>query len=409
MRDDGSMRVTFVGINYAPEPTGIAPYTSGMAKGLRALGHDVTVVTGFPHYPWWRVADGYDGRAIEEEIDGVTVRRRRHLVPGSDATSRRALMEVDFGRRATTAPWGDPDVVVLVSPALLGARMALTRARWSRVPVLTWVQDIYTLGLVETGGSKRQQGLVRGIERSLLQRSARVVVIHDRFRDRLQTDLEVTTPIDVVRNWSHVAIPADLRREEIRRRLGWEHDETVVLHAGNMGAKQGLDNVVRASRLAAHAGMPVRFVLMGDGNQRGALEALGTNANLQFVDPLPAGDFERGLAAADILLVNELPGLTEMSVPSKLTTYFATGLPVVAAVSAGSTSALEVAAAGAGLVVPPGDPRGLLDGVMELTTDPRRAAEFGSSARAYREARLTETAAIEAFETSLRGAVRARG
>ncbi|MBD0321819.1 MAG: glycosyltransferase WbuB, partial [Aldersonia sp.] len=48
------MRVKIVGINYAPETTGIAPYTSGLADGLAARGHRVEVLTGQPHYPQWR-------------------------------------------------------------------------------------------------------------------------------------------------------------------------------------------------------------------------------------------------------------------------------------------------------------------------------------------------------------------
>ncbi len=44
-----------IGINYSPEPTGIAPYTTGMAEQLAAPARSVTVLTGVPHYPDWRV------------------------------------------------------------------------------------------------------------------------------------------------------------------------------------------------------------------------------------------------------------------------------------------------------------------------------------------------------------------
>ncbi len=49
------LRVAVLGINYAPEKSGIAPYTAGMARGLQSLGHSVKVFTSFPHYPEWRV------------------------------------------------------------------------------------------------------------------------------------------------------------------------------------------------------------------------------------------------------------------------------------------------------------------------------------------------------------------
>ena len=50
-------RVLVVGVNYAPEHSGNAPYTTGLAEHLAARGHDVTVLTAMPHCPAWRVAD----------------------------------------------------------------------------------------------------------------------------------------------------------------------------------------------------------------------------------------------------------------------------------------------------------------------------------------------------------------
>ena len=43
--------VLVVGINYAPEPTGIAPYTTGLAEHLAQTAASVEVFTGLPHYP----------------------------------------------------------------------------------------------------------------------------------------------------------------------------------------------------------------------------------------------------------------------------------------------------------------------------------------------------------------------
>ena len=61
-------RLRIIGINYAPESTGIAPYTTGLAEHLAIAGHEVTVVTGLPHYPAWRIAPGYGGRLSRDEM-----------------------------------------------------------------------------------------------------------------------------------------------------------------------------------------------------------------------------------------------------------------------------------------------------------------------------------------------------
>ncbi|WP_336645741.1 glycosyltransferase [Microbacterium sp. USHLN186] len=398
--------ILFIGVNYAPEPTGISPYTTGMAEGLAGRGHDVSVITSFPHYPWWRIPAEYRHLPARDETNGVRVRRLRHYIPHRPSTIRRALFELSFGVRALFTRWRSPDVVVVISPALLASRLVAARARLQGIPVVTWVQDIYTLG-VGQASSGRGKGLIARVERSLADASHRVVVIHDRFRSMFVEGVGTSAPIDVVRNWSHVPDVSGDRRAETRGRMHWADDDVIVLHAGAMGAKQGLENVVYAAREATRRGSRVRFVLLGDGNQREHLESLGADPRLDFVDPLPDDRFLDTLAAADVLLANERPGLTEMSVPSKLTTYFATGLPVVAAVDSSSTTHDEVLASGAGPVVAAGDPVALVDAIEALDAQPGAAASYGASGRAYRAAHLTSSAAINAFEQTLTQAITA--
>lgn len=400
--------VLFVGINYSPEPTGVSPYTTGMAEGLAREGWDVRVLTSYPHYPWWRVPEEFRDLPARSAAAGVDIRRLRHYVPRVPSTIKRALFEISFGLRAVTCRWDSPAAVVVVSPALLASRLVALRARVHRIPVVTWVQDIYALG-VQEAGSGTGAGAIGAIEVSLFAASERVVVIHRRFRTALEDRLGVTRPVDVVRNWSHVPEPEASDTAATRRRIGWADDDVIVLHTGAIGAKQGLENVVDAAVVARERGSRVRFVLVGDGGQRAALEQRTGADAVSFVDPLPESEFLDVLAAADILLVNERPGLTEMSVPSKLTSYFAVGKPVLAAVDETSTTYAEMDAAGAGPIVPPADPDALVTAAEALAAAPERAARFGAEAQSYRRRRLTEEAAVAAFERTLFTAIDGAG
>jgi glycosyltransferase involved in cell wall biosynthesis len=340
-------------------------------------------------------------------LDGVPVRRLRQYVPRSPRLLNRLLMELSFGLRAALTPWHRPDAVIVVSPALFSSRIALARARLSGIRRLVWVQDLYGAGATETGqASGRAAAALAAFERHTFRRADRLVVIHDRFKQRLVTDLGLDpSVIDVVRNWSHLPeIPA-MDRAAVRRRLGWADDDVVVLHAGNMGAKQGLENVVRAARLASERGSRVRFALLGDGSRRrtllSLLESLGGCDRLDFMSPLSSDEFGPTLAAADILLVNERPGLADMCVPSKLTTYFSTGLPVLAATDVGSVTADEVAVSGGGMRVDAGDPAALLTGAERLGEDPALRAFLGASGREFRAGFLSEDAAVDGFLAAL--------
>lgn len=397
--------VTVLGVNYPPEPTGISPYTGAMARGLTRRGYRTHVVTTHPHYPEWRVSPGYGQWSRRELLDGVDALRLRHYVPSRPSGIRRLLSELSFGARLLFAPIRGRDAVVLVSPALFSSALAALRARLfhRKTPVVVWVQDLYWLGLRETGqDGGLSSRVIKSTEKWLLSNADGVVVIHDRFAARVADDYGISPErVHVVRNWTHLAPAPPVDRSTARAARGWG-DEVVVLHAGNMGIKQGLGNVIDAARLAEQQGAPIRFVLMGGGGERDRLKELGAGiSTLQFVDPLPDAEFSQTLAAADILLVNEYPGVSEMAVPSKLTSYFSSGRPVIAATDVNGITADEIRAAGAGVVVPAASPQNLLDASLDLGRDHDRADELGRNGKHYRETVLDETFAIESFATLL--------
>jgi glycosyltransferase involved in cell wall biosynthesis len=247
--------------------------------------------------------------------------------------------------------------------------------------------------------------LVASAERGLLNRAQAVIAIHDRFQHHLVTQLGVDPEkISVIRNWCHIEEASSLTqssRAEMRRQLGWRDDVTVLLHAGNMGAKQGLSNIVEASRIADRADAPMLFVMMGAGSQRAELEAMGNNRCLQIIDPLPSESFSTALHAADALLINERGGVTEMSVPSKLTSYFATGLPVIAATDSGSVTAEEIEASGAGIRVDADKPELIVMAAMELRNNPLQARALGKKGLEFRRLHLSADSSLDSFHELL--------
>lgn len=407
------LSVLLVGLNYAPETTGIAPYSAGLAEELHRRQGRVRVVTAYPHYPQWTFGSDrlpWTSRAIER---GVRVDRLRHLLPKSPGGVWRGLSEISFGLATCLTRFGRPDVLVLVSPALLSTAVVMMRTRLThrKTPVIVWVQDLYSLGLRELDAEKGfLASAVKTLERWVLREADKVVVIHERFRDTVVDDLGVESgAVEVVRNWSHTAWIDSPDRDLTRARYGWGEADFVVLHAGNMGLKQGLENVVSAARLARERGSAVRFVLVGDGNQRESLKNLSAAVDsLEMISPLPDPEFQEVLGAADALLVNERPGVAGMAVPSKLTTYFGTGLPVIGATDAGSVTESEMLQAGAGPVVRAGDPAALLDAAERLALDPEAAKAMGARARDFRASRLSAEASFDRFASLLQGLAQGR-
>ncbi|GKV72792.1 hypothetical protein NCCP2145_21730 [Pseudarthrobacter sp. NCCP-2145] len=166
-----------------------------------------------------------------------------------------------------------------------------------------------------------------------------------------------------------------------------------------MGKKQGLENVLQAAQHAQDKGSPVKFVLLGDGNQRTRLEELAAGmSHVSFMNSLSDSDFQLALTSADALLVNELPGVKDMSVPSKLTSYFNAAKPVIAATDPGSVTAFEMALSKGGLRVDAASPEDLLAAAETLRREPEKATEMGRHGLNYRKATLSEDAAIAHYD-----------
>lgn len=408
------MRVLIVGLNYAPEPSGNAPYTSGLAAGLKARGHDVHVLAGLPHYPAWKIEPGYRRRRPWiEMVESVPVQRIPHYVPDPPSQRGRLLMELSFGLKTLLRRWPDHDAIIFVSPGLIPTAMGLIRAklRFRRPAIGVWIQDLYSRGVVETGlMSGRSAGLVGTLESKSLRAADGVAAIHDRFKAYLVSELAIPDDaVHVIRNWTHLR-PYELKdRNAVRESHGWRSEETVVLHAGNMGNKQGLENVVNAAKVAQDRGVPVRFVLLGDGNQREQLEELGASVStLQFIRPLPDNEFKAAMAAADVLLVQEKAGVGEMSVPSKMTSYFTTGNPVIAATDEGSITAQEILASGGGVVVGADNPDELVDMAMDLGSDPERSRKLGNAGQQFCAQTLSMDHAITQYDEWIRTLINQR-
>jgi len=185
--------------------------------------------------------------------------------------------------------------------------------------------------------------------------------------------------------------------------MGWRSDYIIVLHAGNMGLKQGLEQVVDAAK-AVPVGLPVRFVLMGDGSQRALLEERGKNVGaLSFLPFQPEAEVSDILAAADVLLVSERSSVVDMSLPSKLTSYLVAGRPILAAVRLDGATAAEVTRAGAGVIVAPDSPGDLLQAVGDLAARPDAMQAYGDAGRGYAATALGTSAAFARADTFLAG------
>lgn len=349
-----SRRVRIYGLDYWPDVTGIAPYTTAFAEYLAAQGDAVDVVAGMPYYPEWQVKPGYE-RTLRrtEQRNGVTIHRRRQYIPASQSATRRALYEATFCAQNAIDTLPKPDLVIGVMPALADGVLAARAAKKHDVPMTLWIQDLFGQAALQSGvdGGKSIATKVARLEGWVARQADALAIIAEGFRTPLENLGVDPARIHRVRNWTHIS-PPTMSQQDARTALDLPLDKTIVMHAGNMGLKQGLENVIDAARLAVDTAPELLFVLMGHGSQRPRLETLANGLpNVRFIDPVSEEMFPNALYAADILLINQLGSVIDMSLPSKLTSYLAVGRPVVASVHQDSETARAIEELGGGVVV----------------------------------------------------------
>lgn len=397
-------RVLVVGINYSPEPTGIAPYTTGMAEYLAEQGAHVTVLTGVPHYPEWRIPDSYRRRlATRERRNGVDVRRLRHLVPREMTALRRAGYEATFLTHAAARGLRQrPDLVLASTPALGGALAAASVSRRVGCPLTIVVQDLMALATTQSGieGGGRLTGVTARLEGVALRAATTVAVVSDSFIPAVKAYGVESQRIALLRNWTRIT-RSPLTRDQARARLGWPTDRFLAVHTGNIGFKQDLGNLVEAARLLT--GSSVHVVLVGDGSQRRALERQASGLrNVRFTGLVAEDLYPVVLAAADLLLVNERPSVGDMALPSKLTSYLVAGRPILAAVADGGASIRDLhGSGGAAWTIAPGNPAVLATALASLAQDGVRREAMSTAATAYAAGTLGRDGTLRALVTLL--------
>src|SRR5215831_5622245 len=148
------MRIAIVGINYAPELTGIGVYTAGLAEFLASRGISVDVYTGFPYYPMWAKAPEHRGTwSARERINGVSVRRHYLYVPARPSAVKRMLHELSFVASASLGYLRGPraDCTIVVSPPLFLGVPILLMARLKGSQTVFHVQDLQPDAAIDFG------------------------------------------------------------------------------------------------------------------------------------------------------------------------------------------------------------------------------------------------------------------
>jgi colanic acid biosynthesis glycosyl transferase WcaI len=400
------MNILVMGMNYAPERTGIGPFTTELCEYLVSQRHRVSVVTAFPHYPEWEIQEPYRGKYfLREERNGVSVHRGYVYVPGKPSARQRILYDTSLSISAFL--WGltirDIDVILAIAPPVQLGLLAWVLSKLKRATFVFLVKDLIVDAAIALGMLKHSRAirLARCMEDCVYRGAQAVLVICEGFADRLIARGVPKSKILVLSDWVDTEFIRPLERNNsFRRAHNLNYKQFIILHAGNMGAKQGLDNAIQAARQLEDQN-DILFLLLGDGSDKARLVDMATRediSNVRFLPLQPRDMLPHMLSATDVLLLNQRADVVDMVIPSKLLTYMAAGRPIVAAVHPDSEAAKYIRRAKCGLIVPPEEPDLLADAILQLYANRELAIRFGRSARAFAEEHFAKERVLQQYD-----------
>ncbi len=404
------LRVLMVSQTFDPEP-GFKKLT--FARELIRRGHRVEAITGFPNYPGGRIYPGYRLRPyLREEMDGVVV-HRFPLYPSHDSSGfRRAAGYLSFALSAAAGgvlTAGPADVLYVYHPPASIGLPALTAAAARGAPFVLDIQDLWpdTLPATRMLTNPALLKMIGGWCRFIYRRAARIVVLSPGFKRVLAGRGVPGEKISVIYNWTNESCirpsPPD---RELAGKLGFPGRFNIVF-AGNLGKAQGLETVIEAAGILREQDPRIRFVLVGRGVELNNLRERARRAgldNLVFLPGRPISEIGKVLNLADCLLVHlKDDPLFRVTIPGKTQVALAMGKPVLMGVAGDAADLIE--SSGAGLIVPPENPRELAAAARRLAALPRPAREeMGARGRRFYAENLSLAAGVSRFEEVFRAA-----
>lgn len=353
---------------------GVGVWAYLLTKGLSKSEFDVTVAFG-------------RGYPMDSEFGGLGVT----VVPLSLSRSLAPWTNLKgFAQIYRLLRDGDFDIVCTACSI---AGVLGRAAGWiAGVPCRIWTAHAYAS---HPHQSWLKRGIYRLVERGMDRLTTHYVAVSESMREfGIRNRIMRPEKVSVIHNGIVIAGPPAASPWEVRAELGLRSDTLVVGTLGRLEPQKGLDVLLRAASSVRRRVRDVEFVVAGDGPLRERLEALSRELGLQ--------DFVRFVGwqrdAARVLSILDVYCLSSLWEAFGLAAAEAMALekPVVATRVDGVAEVVQDGETG--VLVPPGDPEALAEGLVTLLTDAGLRRRMGVAGRRRVETRFTVPEMVRRYE-----------
>ena len=340
--------------------------------------YKVTVVTGIPNYPMGKTFKGYGITKKRREVwNGIEIYRIPLIPRGSGSLGMIAnyLSFMVSGMLAGKMKNIKADLVFSfeVSP-MTQVMTGISFAKKLHVPHYLYVQDLWPENVITVTGI-RNPLIIKPIDKMvdyIYKNSDEIFATSPSFVEAI-CNRKVAVNREKVHYWPQYAEefykPIDKSiAKEAAAAYGIPNDDSFkIIFTGNVGTAQGIDILPQTAELLKNEN--IKFVIIGDGRYLEKLVSDIKSRQLEkmfiFVARQPAEKIPVLLSACDVAFISFADDeLWKMTIPAKLQSYMACGMPIIA-VADGETKRI-IEEAKCGWVCKMGDSRGLKKTIHEV-------------------------------------------
>ncbi|WP_442590892.1 WcaI family glycosyltransferase [Pedobacter sp. AW31-3R] len=379
-KNSTSKKILMMGINFAPELTGIGKYTGEMAHWLVDQGYQCTVLTSFPYYPNWKIQSPYSGNFYKKEVlrNGMLNLYRCPLyIPEKPSALRRILHDASFWLSAllmTIYLLFKPrhtHIFCMAPPFHLGFLAMLYRF-FKGGKIIYHIHDLQIEAARDLKVIKVKQvfSLLFALEQLIISHADVVSTISLGMLKKISA--KTKKAVLLFPNWVDTNLFYPLwPRQHLKKEWGFQESDKVVLYSGSVGEKQGLESLITiAKTLEKHHF--IKFVICGNGPYKQKLEQLAKEnklLNISFLPTQPLDKFNQLLNMTDVHLVLQKKNACDLMMPSKLTAIWASGGLALVTAEPGSTLHMEILENKMGVVIACENDQLLLDAILDCCTN----------------------------------------
>ena len=208
--------------------------------------------------------------------------------------------------------------------------------------------------------------------------------------------------IDVIFDWvdEKKCFPVAREKNWLFDKFNLPVDDFYVCYAGNIGFMQNIGTIVKAAEILSQKEEPIRFVIIGDGSWKAALDEIlskGNHNNIFCFPMQPTDSIAYVYSLGDIGIVSLKPDITQIALPSKTWDILSAGRPAICEIDRYSGLCSIIEGEGCGRCVAPGDAEGMAEAILKLYCDRDSLIKAGNRGRRYIETNLTKDCQVQKY------------